>query len=161
MPFWRVALPGIPQTIFLGHPVESQEVNSGLRSQMLGGTPAHVEEASLGGDRLARQLICPFIDRWKRKAERGSGELSAEPMLSCLSASSQERSSQHEAREQRRQDPSRGCQSGSRVARAEGVWEGPAPGIGSCRGQLKMTLKIPQSSGSSFAGASYGFSVRH
>lgn len=50
MPVWRVALPGIPQTAFLGHPVESQEVNpdlprssvnSGLRSQMLGSTPAH------------------------------------------------------------------------------------------------------------------------
>lgn len=45
---WRVALPGIPQTAFLGHPVESQEVNpdlprsSGLRFQMLGSTPAHV-----------------------------------------------------------------------------------------------------------------------
>lgn len=111
--------------------------------------------------RLARQLICPFIDRWKSKAERGSGELSAKPRPSCLSAPSQECSSQHEAREQRRQAPSRGCQSGSKVARAEGVWEGPAPGIVSCRGQLRMTLKSHNRVGSSFAGAPYGFSVRH
>lgn len=89
----------------------AKEVNSDLRSQMLGGgTPACVQEASSGDHRLSKSLIRPFSGRWKKqRLEEGQNcvqshtatELGPEPRASSLSAKPKAHSSQRVVREQR------------------------------------------------------------